>query len=204
MPIIDLGSVVGPQGPQGATGPRGAQGVQGVAGPNQVNTNTSTTLSGVLQGNGSKVSALAVDTAPAAGSSHLVTSGGIYTAIADANTRTALIFAASGSGTLITANTEIDLSASYQNAKFLVVWIMIGGFSASVIVPGFTLTIPAAVAYSARSGSGGGIADSGCMVWGVVNNSDSTRDYTKLKLVGIYNASGAVTNAYLRQIQAIF
>lgn len=203
MPIIDLGSVVGPQGPQGATGARGAQGIQGVAGPNQVTANTSTTLTGVLQGNGSKVSALAVDTAPASGSTHLVTSGGIYTAIANADTRSAVIFNSSGGESLV-ANAEITLSASYQNAKFMVMWLMIGGYSAGVIVPGYTLTIPASVPYSVRSGSGGGVADTGCMVWGVVNNSDSTRDYTKLKLVGIYNSSGAVTNAYLRQIQAIF
>ena len=202
MPIIDLGSVVGPQGPQGATGARGAQGVQGVAGPNQVTTNTSTTLTGVLQGNGSKVSALAVDTAPAAGSSNLVTSGGIYTAIANA-TRSAVLYNVSG-GTLITANTEIALTASYQGVKLFIMWIMIGGYSTSVIVPGFTLTISAAVAYSVRSGSGGGMADNGCMIWGIVNNSDSSRDYTKLKLVGIYNSSGAVNNAYIRQILGLF
>lgn len=33
MPVLDLGSVVGPAGPQGATGPQGGQGVQGDPGP---------------------------------------------------------------------------------------------------------------------------------------------------------------------------
>ena len=88
--------------------------------------------------------------------------------------------------------------------KLFVMWLMIGGYSTSVIVPGYTLTIPASVSYSVRSGSGGGVADTGCIVWGVVNNSDSMRDYNKLKLVGIYNSSGAVNNAYIRQIQGLF
>ena len=51
MPVIDLGSVVGPQGPQGATGATGAQGIQGNPGPNQVTDQTSTNLNGVLFGN---------------------------------------------------------------------------------------------------------------------------------------------------------
>lgn len=56
MPVIDLGSVVGPQGPQGPAGATGAQGAQGPVGPNQVTAGTSTTLSGLLYGNGSTVS----------------------------------------------------------------------------------------------------------------------------------------------------
>lgn len=61
MPTVDLGSVVGPQGPQGATGPQGPQGVQGDPGPSQVTGDTSTTLNGVLVGNGSKVSSKPID-----------------------------------------------------------------------------------------------------------------------------------------------
>ena len=78
MPVIDLGSVIGPQGPQGVAGQTGQQGVQGNPGPNQVTGSTNTTLSGVLQGNGSKVSALASDSTPTSGSNNLVRSGAVF------------------------------------------------------------------------------------------------------------------------------
>lgn len=84
MPTLDLGPVVGPQGAtgaQGATGPQGAQGIQGEPGPNQVSSATSTNLTGVLTGNGSAVGSKAVDTAPAADSTNLVSSGGVYAAL---------------------------------------------------------------------------------------------------------------------------
>lgn len=82
MPTIDLGYVIGPQGPQGATGATGATGAAGAAGPNQVTGSTSTTLNGVLQGNGSKVSALSSDSAPTANSNNLVRSGAVYNSLA--------------------------------------------------------------------------------------------------------------------------
>lgn len=78
MPVIDLGSVIGPQGAQGVAGQRGAQGIQGNPGPNQVTGSTNTTLDGLLQGNGSKVSALASDAAPTSGSNNIVRSGVVY------------------------------------------------------------------------------------------------------------------------------
>lgn len=81
MPVIDLGSVVGPQGPQGATGATGAQGLQGNPGPNQVTNQTSTNLIGVLQGASSKVSVKPVDSAPTANSTNLVSSGGTKAAL---------------------------------------------------------------------------------------------------------------------------
>lgn len=81
MPTIDLGYVIGPQGPQGATGATGATGAAGAAGPNQVTGSTSTTLNGVLQGNGSRVSALSSDSAPTANSNNLVRSGAVYNAL---------------------------------------------------------------------------------------------------------------------------
>lgn len=81
MPVIDLGSVVGPAGPQGATGATGAQGLQGNPGPNQVTNQTSTNLIGVLQGAASKITVKPVDEVPTINSLNLVTSGGV------ANTR---------------------------------------------------------------------------------------------------------------------
>lgn len=81
MPVIDLGSVVGPAGPQGATGATGAQGLQGNPGPNQVTNQTSTNLIGVLQGASSKVSVKPVDSTPTANSTNLVSSGAVYTAL---------------------------------------------------------------------------------------------------------------------------
>lgn len=57
MPVIDLGSVVGPTGATGATGATGPQGIQGNPGPNQVTANTSTTLNGLLHGNGNNITA---------------------------------------------------------------------------------------------------------------------------------------------------
>ena len=54
MPVIDLGSVMGPPGQDGV-GSQGQQGIQGDPGPNQVTSLTSTTLNGLLYGNGSTV-----------------------------------------------------------------------------------------------------------------------------------------------------
>ena len=81
MPVIDLGSVVGPQGPQGAAGATGAQGIQGNPGPNQVTDQTSTNLNGVLFGSQSKVTVKPVDATPTADSANLVSSGGVKTAL---------------------------------------------------------------------------------------------------------------------------
>ncbi|MBQ6359045.1 MAG: hypothetical protein IJI97_08885 [Clostridia bacterium] len=81
MPVIDLGSVVGPQGPQGAAGATGAQGIQGNPGPNQVTDQTSTNLNGVLFGSQSKVTVKPVDSAPTADSANLVSSGGVKAAL---------------------------------------------------------------------------------------------------------------------------
>ena len=82
MPIIDLGSVVGPQGPQGATGATGATGAQGNPGPNSVGTSTSTTINGVLAGNGSKVVSKTVDSEPnSSHASNLITSAAVADAI---------------------------------------------------------------------------------------------------------------------------
>lgn len=80
MPVIDLGSVIGPQGPQGVAGQTGAQGVQGNPGPNQVTGSTSTTLSGILQGNGSIIQAVASDSKPVEGSTNIVRSGAVFAA----------------------------------------------------------------------------------------------------------------------------
>jgi hypothetical protein len=57
---------VGPQGIQGATGPQGATGSigpQGPAGPNTISGTTSTSLNGILAGNGSLVGVVVVDRA---------------------------------------------------------------------------------------------------------------------------------------------
>lgn len=80
MPVIDLGSVIGPQGPQGVAGQTGAQGIQGNPGPNQVTGSTSTTLAGILQGNGSVIQAVASDTKPVEGSANIVRSGAVFAA----------------------------------------------------------------------------------------------------------------------------
>lgn len=81
MPTIDLGYVIGPAGPQGVPGADGGQGIQGPAGPNQVTGSTSTTLNGILQGNGSAVSALQSDSAPTADSNNAIRSGAVHTAL---------------------------------------------------------------------------------------------------------------------------
>lgn len=81
MPQIDLGSVVGPQGPTGPQGATGATGAQGAAGPNQVSSNTSCALSGVLYGNNAKVTTIEVDSVATSGSSHLATSGSVVSAL---------------------------------------------------------------------------------------------------------------------------
>ena len=80
---VNLGSLSGPEGQKGDIGP---------AGPNLINGSTSTTLTGVLRGNGSNVTVQAVDTTPTSGSGNLITSGGVQAAIVSA---TAAIKAAS-------------------------------------------------------------------------------------------------------------
>lgn len=120
MPTIDLGSVVGPQGPQGPQGATGATGAQGAAGPNQINGNTSTTLSGVLAGNGSTVTTKAVDSTP--DSSHtdnLISSAGVANALAKeilyykdqvvspAQNAQIMIIPATGTDDSITTNTVV-------------------------------------------------------------------------------------------------
>lgn len=72
---VNLGPLSGPEGQKGDIGP---------AGPNLINGSTSTTLTGVLRGNGSNVAVQAVDTTPTSGSGNLITSGGVQAAIASA------------------------------------------------------------------------------------------------------------------------
>ena len=101
MPTIDLGYVVGPQGPQGSTGATGATGATGSPGPNQVTGSTSTTLNGILQGNGSKVSVLPSDSAPTADSNNAIRSGAIFTALNQKSNHNLLpnwLFVGGGSG----------------------------------------------------------------------------------------------------------
>lgn len=82
MPVIDLGSVIGPQGPQGVQGATGATGATGAAGPNIINSSTDTTLQGVLYGNNrNKVSTLSFDESPTEDSIHLISSGNVYNAL---------------------------------------------------------------------------------------------------------------------------
>lgn len=81
MPVIDLGSVVGPAGPQGVAGQTGATGATGPAGPNQVTGSTSTSLNGILQGNGSVIQAVQSDSAPTAGSNNVVRSGVVFNSL---------------------------------------------------------------------------------------------------------------------------
>lgn len=83
MPSIDLGSVVGPAGAQGPQGATGATGAQGPSGPNQVSASTSTTLSGILKGNGTVVGVATVDPNPNANhSDNLISSAGVANALA--------------------------------------------------------------------------------------------------------------------------
>lgn len=83
MPSIDLGSVVGPAGAQGPQGATGATGAQGPSGPNQVSATTSTTLSGILKGNGTVVGVATVDPEPnASHSDNLISSSGVADALA--------------------------------------------------------------------------------------------------------------------------
>lgn len=81
MPYIDLGRVIGPQGEQGPQGPQGPSGGVGPAGPNQVTGATSTTLNGILQGNGATIQAIGTDAAPVAGSNNIVRSGAVFNAL---------------------------------------------------------------------------------------------------------------------------
>lgn len=96
MPVIDLGSVVGPTGPQGVAGSPGVQGIQGNPGPNQVTDQTSTNLNGVLFGNQSRVAVKPVDSTPTADSTNLVSSGGVKTALDTKANQTQLAYVETG------------------------------------------------------------------------------------------------------------
>lgn len=102
------------------------RGQQGAAGPNSVGADTATALNGVLAGDGSHVTTMAVDSAPASGSGHLVTSGGVYTALAGKQDKVksgSIALSASWSGAgpytqtvtvtgaAVTANSFVDLRA---------------------------------------------------------------------------------------------
>ena len=65
----------GPQGPKGETGDAGPQ---GPAGPNSISSATSTSLLGILRGNGFSVQVQAMDNYPIPNSSNPVTSGGLF------------------------------------------------------------------------------------------------------------------------------
>lgn len=138
MPVIDLGLVVGPQGTQGATGATGAQGAQGPAGPNQVGTGTSTTLSGVLYGNGSNVYGNAPRDDVSENSNNLVRSSGIYSAIHSGMVSDMLFDGtASGSspvniaGATSSVPVSVTLSAPVVNYKLLAVTIHQGNTTGS-------------------------------------------------------------------------
>jgi hypothetical protein len=108
---VSLGSLAGPQGP---IGPQG---------PNVINSDTTTTFSGVLAGSGGSVTVQAVDSAPASGSAALVTSGGVYNALNAAKPKVGTITLSatwaesSGvysqtvtvTGATVTANSKVDL-----------------------------------------------------------------------------------------------
>lgn len=128
MPVIDLGSVVGPAGPQGATGATGAQGLQGNPGPNQVTNQTSTNLVGVLQGSASRVSVRPFDSVPTADSTNLLTSGSVKTALDAKANPTQIAYVETGTtatrtyavgelfvwnGLLYRASTAISVGASF-------------------------------------------------------------------------------------------
>lgn len=144
MPTIDLGYVIGPQGPQGATGATGATGAAGAAGPNQVTGSTSTTLNGVLQGNGSKVSALSSDSAPTAESSNLLRSGAVYNALnkkPNPNLFRNWYFAGGGTGK---GNFPInqDGATSFSSAGFVFDgWYKRGIYAASLTSAGYVATV---------------------------------------------------------------
>lgn len=72
----------GPQGPQGATGqtgPTGATGPQGPAGPNTVSSSTTTTLTGLLAGDGSTVSVATIGAGLTFSAGQLAVSGVVLT-----------------------------------------------------------------------------------------------------------------------------
>ena len=95
----------------------GQDGQDGAPGPNQVTTSTSTTLTGALVGNGSTVEARAIEnTAPAAGSAALITSGAVADALdAKQNKITASgVLMGNGNGT-VTAKTLDTSSLTNDN-----------------------------------------------------------------------------------------
>lgn len=65
-------------------GAKGDTGNTGAAGPNTVSTSTTTSLNGVLAGNGSTVTTKAVDTTVTADSTNLITSGAVATSVSNA------------------------------------------------------------------------------------------------------------------------
>ena len=144
MPVIDLGSVVGPQGPQGVAGQTGATGATGAAGPNQVTGSTSTTLNGILQGNGTAVSALQSDSAPTKGSNNAMRSGAIYNALnqkPNPNLLRNWCFAGGGSGKGIFPVNQTGVTSWSTAGWACDGWLRRGDYPASLTINGFSATV---------------------------------------------------------------
>lgn len=145
MPTVDLGSVVGPQGPRGYTGDTGQTGAQGDPGPNQVSATTSTTLNGVLSGDGEWVGTTPVDSAPnALNTGNLISSAGVANALANeilyynnqavsvASGAEIMRIPASGTDSKITTDT-IVLECTFANSQYIqsdVTWTSYAGYIA--------------------------------------------------------------------------
>jgi len=110
---------VGPMGPTGPTGATGAAGSNGAAGPNIVTTSTSTTITGLLKGNGSNVG-LAV-----AGTDYMLPTSNITGTAAGLSAASAL-----PNGTTVTTQSTSDTSGQAASDEFVAAAITASGGAA--------------------------------------------------------------------------
>ncbi len=137
---VNLGNLTGPQGP---IGPQG---------PNVINSDTTTTFSGVLVGSGNRVTTRAVDTSVFSGSSSLITSGAVYNALSSARPQ---------AGT-------ITLSATWSGS---------GPYTQVVTVTGATVTASSRVDVQPGAAALAQLADDGVAALWIENNGGTLTAY---------------------------
>lgn len=209
MPVIDLGRVAIP-GPEGQKGdpftyndftPAQLEGLKGDPGPNLVTGSTNTTLNGVLQGNGSKVSALSSDSAPTAESNNLVRSGAIYNALSrkpNPNLLRNWYFAGGGTGRGVFPVNQSGVTSWSTSGFGFDGWYRRGDFASALVSGGYRINVQADTDYKGINQS---ITELMPMLIGktvtlsVLVSSNTLTEHTSYPRFGLYSSNNVGLNS---------